>query len=127
MAMFPAAGLQDGSRLQAAYCARKAEAQERRGNPRHRHGVHVLRRRGRRSHAAAHEVPAATAAEGEDALAQLPQQLHQGQRGGRRGPLQQPDNHGEPSILLTRWGLHTPALHCSNQASTRGHHEPVMS
>lgn len=52
----------------------------------------------RRGHTAALQVPAAAAAEGEDSLAQLPQQLHQGQRGGRRGALQQPDNHGEHSV-----------------------------
>lgn len=94
-AIFPAAGLQDRPHLQAAYCAREAKAQERRGNPRHGHGVHVRRGHGQCSHAAAPEVPAAAAAEGEDALAQLAQQLHQGQQGGWRGPLQQPDDHGE--------------------------------
>lgn len=93
--MFSAAGLPHRPRLQAAYCAGKAETQERRGNPRHGHGVHVLGGHGRRPHQAAPEVPAAAAAEGEDALAQLAQQLHQGQRGRRRGPLQQPDDHGE--------------------------------
>lgn len=92
---FCAAGLQDRPRLQAADCAGEAAAQERRGNPRHGHGVHVRRGHGRRSHEAAAEVPAAAAAKGEDALAQLAQQLHQGQRGRRRGPLQQPDDHGE--------------------------------
>lgn len=95
----PAAGLQDRSRLQAPNSARKAQAQERRGDPRHGHSVYVRGGHGRRCHTAALQVPAAAAAEGEDALAQLAQQLHQGQRGGRRGALQQPDNHGEDMLL----------------------------
>lgn len=78
MFLFPAAGLQDRSRLQAPYCARKAKAQERRGDPRHSHGIYVRRGHGRRCHTAALQVPAAATAEGEDALAQLSQQLHQG-------------------------------------------------
>lgn len=87
------AGLQDGLRLQTPHRAREAEAQERSGDPCHSHGVHVWR--GRRRHPAALQVPAAATAEGEDTLAQFTQQLHQGQRGGWRGALQQPDNHGE--------------------------------
>lgn len=98
MFLFPAAGLQDRSRLQAPYHAREAEAQERRGDPRHGHSLYVWGGRGR--HTAALQVPAAAAAEGEDALAQLAQQLHQGQRGGQRGTLQQPDNHGEQSVRV---------------------------
>lgn len=96
-----AAGLQDRSRLQASYRAREAKAQERRGDPRHSHGLYVRGGHGRWCHTAALQVPSAAAAEGEDTLAQLAQQLHQGQRGGRRGALQQQDNHGEQSVTMT--------------------------
>lgn len=100
MILCPAAGLQDRLCLPAPHRAGEAEAQERRGDPRHCHSVHVRGGRGRWRHTSALQVPAAAAAEGEDALAQLTQQLHQGQRGGRRGALQQQDNHGEQSICV---------------------------
>lgn len=38
---FPAAGLQDGLRLQAPHCQGEAEAQERRGDSCHCHGIYV--------------------------------------------------------------------------------------
>lgn len=99
MVLFPAAGLPDRSRLQAPNCAGKAKAQERRGDPCHGHGVHVCRGHGQRCCTAALQVAAAATAEGEDTLAQLAQQLHQSQRRRRRGALQQPDHHGECTLV----------------------------
>lgn len=115
----PAAGLQDRLRLPASHRPGEAKAQERRGDPCHCHSIHVRGGRWQR-HTAALQVPAAAAAEGEDALAQFTQQLHQGQRGGWRGALQQPDNHGEHSVSVcvccdTIRGHNIPKLLTNNQ------------
>lgn len=103
--LFPAAGLQNGLRLQAPHCPWEAEAQERGGDPRHCHGIYVRGGWRQCRHTAAIQVPAAATAEGEDTLAQLAQQLHQGQRGGQRWALQQPVNHGEQCVCVCQWKM----------------------
>ncbi|XP_038016357.1 beta-adducin isoform X3 [Motacilla alba alba] len=118
-------GLPHGLHVPLPPGAGEEQAQERRADPRHRHGLR-LRGGARRDPRPAPARP--EAAEGEDQVAQHPQHLHQGQPGrggagqrrqpedkdhvaaGRRGGEGQqrdPDPHREPQPV--RAALHGPA------------------